>query len=94
MLQTYPVGSIVFSLFPLSEGNIDIFTYHGYKLVPLGNTSTTTISPQFTQQLKNAYNFGTEALVITAPSMRNKTLFFDATNTAKTRYTNSDMTKN
>ena len=45
VLQTYPVGSIVFSLFPLSEGNIDIFTYRGYKLVPLGNTSITTISP-------------------------------------------------
>lgn len=27
VLSTYPVGSIVFSLFPLQEGGIDIFNY-------------------------------------------------------------------
>lgn len=48
ILQTYPVGSIVFSLFPLSDGNIDISNYNGYKLVPLGNSTTTTLSTQFT----------------------------------------------
>lgn len=80
-------------MFPLSEGNIDIFDYCGYKLVPLGNTTTTTISSQFTKQLKNAYNFGTDALVIVAPSMRNKTLYFDTT-VSDSQYTNTDMQKN